>query len=132
MKRIYRAKKEKGKFVIVDEDLMRDEIRTLNDGNYELIIRKQKKHRSLQQNAYYWGVVLKILSIETGHTDEEVHQHMKWRFLRKKGGKLETVRSTTDLSTVEMENYLADIRMFSAQDLNIQIPEPNEVDYEQS
>lgn len=128
MERIFKAQKEKGKFLWLEEDLMKKYIDGLNDGFYDLIIRKKKKSRSNNQNRYLWGVVYKMIADETGHSSDEVHEHVRWRFLRKHG-KLETVRSTPDLSTVEMEKYLEDIRRFCATELNLSIPLPNEVDY---
>lgn len=130
MNRIYKAKKENGVFHWLEEDLMYQDIETFKDGWYQLIIRPRKKSRSDNQNRYLWGVVYKIIANETGHTEEEVHEHMKWQFLRKRGGRLETVKSTTNLTTIEFEEYTENIRRFAATKLNIQIPLPNEVDYE--
>ena len=128
MDKVYRAKKDPTGFIWLDEGLMKEDISLLPDGNYELIIRKEKKSRSNNQNRYLWGVVYKIIANETGHTEEEVHEHMKWRFLRKHG-RLETVKSTSDLNTKEFEEYTENIRRFGATDLSLQIPVPNEVDY---
>ena len=101
------------------------------DGDYALKLQKRKKPRSNSQNAYYWGVVVQTLSEETGHFPDEIHEAMKLKFLRKHCDKLklDSVRSTTDLSTVEFEEFMAQIRMFAAADLNITIPLPNEVDF---
>lgn len=99
MDRVFQAKKEAGKFVWLDQSLMAEYIQSLQDGLYGLVIKNQYKGRSNQQNRYLFGVVYKLIADETGHTPEEIHEHMRWRFLRKYGGKLETVRSTTSLST---------------------------------
>ena len=119
-----------GKMMIQDTDLFQRFISTQKDGEYDLIIKNHKRTRSNQQNRYYWGVIIRIIADETGHSDNEVHEHMKWRFLRKRGGKLETVRSTTDLSTSEFEEYTENIRRFAATELQCQVPIPNEIDYE--
>ena len=96
------------------------------------IVRKSKK-RSVDQNAYYWGVVLMYIGSEIGYTKEESHEAMGRIFLsyekaNAKTGEIERfVRSTTELSTVEFEEYLEKIRQYCIQELDILIPLPNEV-----
>ena len=86
--------------------------------------------RSGRQNRYLWAVCYKILSDETGHSTEEIHDFMKSMFLPRFfitiGGKEQEVRkSTTELSTVEFEEYLMRIRVFAGE-MNCSIPLPNE------
>lgn len=119
-----------GKMATHNRDKLLDYIATRPDGNYEIILRKPRKPRSTAENNYYFGVVVYMISQETGFSTQEAHEAMKWLFLKKQVNKLTTVRSTADLSTVEMEEYLANVRQFAAQELNIYIPLPNEVDYE--
>jgi len=40
------------------------------------------------------------------------------------------VRSTTSLNTVEMNEYIEQIRIFAVSELGCYIPEPNEIVYE--
>ena len=82
--------------------------------------------RSLNENSYYWKIVVRTLSDHTGFEPEEMHELLKWKFLRVVRGKLEACRSTTSLSTVDFEDYLSKIRMWASQELNCWIPEPNE------
>lgn len=101
----------------------------VKEGNaaYILEIYKAKAKRSLNQNSYYWGVVVTILADETGYTIDEVHQELGGMFLRYvKSGK-EFVRSTATLDTLEFEKYLEQCRKWAWNDLNITIPLPNEV-----
>jgi hypothetical protein len=97
---------------------------------FELVLRLQKSQRSLNQNAYYWSVCLEILSGHTGFTPEEIHEIMKYKFLKEHknaGEKLFLyVKSTTKLNTTEMEEYLEKIRRFASIELNCFIPLPNE------
>jgi len=93
-----------------------------------------RKGRSDNQNRYYWGVVLKTLCDETGEGDvDDMHAAMAARFLRQDrelsvlGESVRAVRSTTSLSTVEMEEYLEKIRVLAAE-YGIVIPEPNQID----
>jgi hypothetical protein len=89
------------------------------------------KGRSLNQNAYMWGVVYTMIAAETGHTTEEVHEFMKGMFLPRSfitiGKKTEQlIKSTTTLSTLDMEEYLEHVRAFAATELNMTIPLPHE------
>ena len=92
--------------------------------------------RSLEQNAYLWGVVYEIILTEAGLTDqgwaaEDLHEYFLgeyhgWdeitglgrRKLRPRG------RSST-MSTMEFMDYVAFIQMWAAEK-GIDIPDPNE------
>ena len=94
--------------------------------NFEIRI----SSRSLNQNSYMWGVVYKELAIHLGYTLDEIHELMKQRFLPRMlvlGKESYNVPlSTTELSTVEMEEYLSQIREWASTELNVNIPLPNE------
>lgn len=100
------------------------------EGEVEVAIGKPKRLRTLQQNKYYWGVVLEVLykQSEVGYTREEWHNALKFKFLRKEG-LLPTVESTTKLTTLEFEDYLDRIRQWAIEFLDCTIPLPNEVEY---
>ena len=108
-----------------------------DDAPYELTVKEKKTKRSLQQNKYYWGVPIELISEHTGHTPDEVHELLKTVFLKKhldiefKNGSIERysiVRSTTSLNTKEMEEYQSNIRVWASSELGLYIPEPNEVE----
>lgn len=89
--------------------------------------------RSNPQNSYYWGVVIELISEHTGFTLDEVHEILKHKFLAKRvfiksaQEYVDITKSTTILSTVEMEEFLSQIRRWAVIDLGISIPEPNEI-----
>lgn len=99
---------------------------------------REKKTRSLNQNAYYWSCVIPILVENTGYFKEEVHKLLKGKFLSTeiaidtKDG-METykvVGDTKTLSTVAFESFLSDVRMWATLKLeNCWIPTPNEGGY---
>lgn len=97
----------------------------------EILIHRKKKHRSVQQNRYYWLIVT-MLSEHTGFTREELHQILKQRFLKTEkvhedtGAIYEYTRSTTELTTIEYEDYLESVRRFAAEDFQMTLPLPNE------
>lgn len=106
-----------------------------NEGNrVRITFSKQEKGRSNNQNAYMWGVVLTMIAAETGHTTEEIHEYMKATFLPRHFIRLgnsnkeqQLTKSTTTLSTTDMEEYLEHIRAFAASELNMIIPLPHEI-----
>lgn len=101
-----------------------------NVGNRKIIeiIKTPKKPRSLNENNYYWGVVVQMISDETGFTPEEAHEAVKWLFLRKQVGNIFTVKSTAILNTLEFEEYVENVRRWAQNELNLRIPLPNEID----
>ena len=76
------------------------ELSRLEGQRIELTIRKERHARSLSQNRYYWGVIIEILSNDFGYDKEEMHEALKFKFLKKHGDTdLVTVGSTAKLST---------------------------------
>lgn len=99
-----------------------------DDDEIELILRKRKKRRSKNQNSYLWGVVYVIVSECTGYTVDEVHDAMKWQFLRvHRDGLPDTVKSTKNLDTAEFSEYVENIRNWTAVTFNGYIPDASEV-----
>lgn len=127
---------DKGRTVILKVEELYKWLKTLPDGSYTLTIKqKEKPQRSVQQNRYYWKVC-EIISDEIGYTPDEIHALFKSMYLKthhllttKTGNKeVEIVKSTTDLTTTEFENYLSSIKQWASMELGIYIPDPNEVD----
>ena len=101
-------------------------VRSLKPKRHVMEIYEYKRNRSAEQNRYYFGVVCKLISEETGYTPDEVHQLMAERFLGYEKDGHAFVRSTTTLNTAEMEEYLSAVRMFASQELSCYVPLPNE------
>ena len=110
----------------------RDYLYTLKDKQVECVVRLPRKDRSIDENAYYWKVVVGLISEHTGYTPEEVHEFLKLKFLSKiivMAGKDERIpRSSTSLSTLEWEKWMTEIREWAAQELSLVIPEPNQIE----
>lgn len=109
----------------------------LEDKEVMLTIAEKRKPRSEQENRYYWGVVVAILSEELGLIPEQTHDIIKNKFLLNHRVKTEFgkvvwavayPRSTSTLSTSEFEDLMAKVRMWAQTELNIYIPLPHEVD----
>lgn len=118
-----------GEFIPVDSWRYKKEL-CVNEGKKVLLeIHKIKNVRSNSQNSYYWGVVIDILADYTGYTAEEMHNALKWKFLRKVNEKqIETVKSTTGLTTEEFGFYLEAIKNWASKELSVYIPDSNEFD----
>ena len=99
-----------------------------------ITVREQKNRRSLNLNSYYWAVVVKLVSVETGYDKEEAHEVLKSMFLRTKyqlkGIWVDGMKSTTKLSNQEMNDYIEEVKRFASSSLGLYIPDPNEVEYE--
>ena len=108
----------------------KEAVEKIRKHEYEAGHPAKKMTRSQKQNAYYWGVVLKIIGDEIGYLPDEVHQLMGKEFLsyEKEPGEL-FIRSTTKLNTKEFEDYLSHVRRFAATELSIMVPLPNETEF---
>jgi hypothetical protein len=112
--------------------------KSLNDGKY-LITAKNIKKRTLPQNAYYWSCVvpmvaegLRNLGWDDIHDDMDAHEFLKDEFLKRRivnhqtGEVKEMPGSTATLFTIGFNDYIEKVIKFGAEELNIQIPYPNE------
>jgi hypothetical protein len=82
---------------------------------------------------YYFGVVIESLLEPMGYRKDEkekVHQIMKYMFLRTIDDNgyeyVPTLSEITKVDTVKMGEYMEQIKMFAAQELNTYIPDANE------
>lgn len=135
--KIYGKVKENGKFVANNEKAFIEAFQKHIGKEIEITIKAYRDTRSVQQNRYYWGVCLKLISESTGYTADELHHIFKHKYLIDKERARELVdslienylppRSTTDLDTVEFNEYLEKIKNFASLELGIYIPEPDEI-----
>ena len=104
---------------------------SLKEGLYDIIIKKHKNKRTLDQNAYYFGVVLSILSDYFGYEVDEMHEEMKLKFNPVKS-KINTGLlvggSTKKMNTEEFSEYIEKIRRWAAIDYQIEIPDPKRIE----
>ena len=130
MNHTHRGRVEKGNVILDNRNRYLVNLASLEGKRIELSIKKEKSQRSLNQNAYYFGVVVEILSDFTGYEREEMHEALKEKFLSSEIDEhgLRKIKSTTKLKTTEMEDYLERIRRWAATELNCYVPLPNEVE----
>lgn len=115
-----------------------ESIKQFNGKEITITIEKKKKKRSNEQNKYYWGVLVILIKNAIRETWGEnmttlqVHEMLKkeLNFIEKvnenTGEVIKIAKSTTENSTVDMENYHEDCRKFAKDWFNVEIPLPNE------
>ena len=121
-----------GNLKIRDQESFQLYLDTLS-GPVEVIVKKWRDSRSNKQNRAYWGIIINMLSQETGNDDETIHEFLKAKFLGVETVKIGNVafqkpKSTPRLNTIEFEEYCKKIRQWAATELNIVIPEPNQIE----
>lgn len=90
---------------------------SLEGKRIELSLQKERNNRTLSQNAYYWGVIIEILGQHFGYEPDEMHEALKYKFLKiHEDTGLISVRSTTKLSTLEFGDYLDRIIRWAAEE----------------
>lgn len=119
---------KKGKLILDDPIAFLSQLRSMEDRQIVLTLEYKKKLRSLKENKYYWGVVVAILQDWSGEDEAEViHEALKRKFLSGRAYKdLIFTQSTTTLSTVEFEEYLANIRQWASLEHGVYVPSPSE------
>lgn len=117
-------------------------IRTIHalrpDRLYSVDIKERKRARSLEQNAYLFGVAYPLLSDATGHTKDDLHTHFCGEFFgwseREIFGHARSIpiRTTTTneegkrdvVSWAEFWNFVERVRAQGAE-ISVVIPEPD-------
>lgn len=129
-------------FVIHHQDALRREncrqyIDELDPGKkWRVTIAEYRKKRSNSQNAFLHGVPLKLISDHTGYTLDEVREYLAGEFMGwdeyeifgKK--KVRPIKSSSQMDTLEMKNFIEYIQWWASSTLNLRIPDPNEYDGE--
>lgn len=102
------------------------------DKEYVITIKRNRMQRSLPQNNYYHGVVVKTLALYIGDSEEAIHDMLKKKFnghtIVFPSGNIELVGgSTAKLNTHEMTMYIEKIRNWAVTEEGCYIPQPNEI-----
>lgn len=131
MKPLFNGTIKKGKLYLADMEQFNQYISNFEGKDVHISVGIPRKDRSSEQNRYYWGCVVEILQKELGYeTKEMMHDALRMTFLKVHyTDKPPTIKSTTELSTVEFEEYLSQVRQWASQE-GIYIPLPNEVDFD--
>ncbi len=129
MNPILYGKVERGKLVLDYPTQFVVRLASLEGKRVEVIVRRETKTRSNQQNRYLWGIVYAIISDSTGYDPEQVHDAMKIKFASKHlENDLTITERISKMDTVRMTQYIDDIKRWASEFLNCYIPDAGEVD----
>lgn len=136
----YLGEVKNNQLIIYQHDLLNKQLKNLNGKKVALTIRQltASRERSEQQNKYYWGVVLKIISEETGNSPQDLHDYYKNKYLSGSKEvffeKISFCHSTTKLSYKKFSEYLEKIKNEVAlpqpEGMGIYIPDVDEIQLE--
>ena len=93
----------------------------------EIRIRVRSNNRSNEQNSLYWKWI-EILSNDLGYTKTELHELIKYKFLKresknKDGETTVVIKSTSTLTIKEFNDFMNDILYWSNNTLEISLPQ---------
>ncbi len=92
-------------------------------GRQIIKIKKHSAGRSLQQNKYYFGVVLRYISDFTGHDAAYLHEVYKFRHIPFVKFMDEYRLTTTDMTKQQITDYIELVKMDAKIRLGLEIPE---------
>ena len=127
---IYAYVNSNGKLEFENISAFARKLAELKGERVQILVERRKKHRSIAENNYYWGVVIPLLCDHFGYFEEEMHDVIKLKFLYEfdKRTGLARIRSTANLTTVEFEDLMTKIRTWASEE-GVFIPLPNEEIY---
>jgi hypothetical protein len=139
MKFEIRTKIENGK-VVRNKQMILNAFNEFEGSEVLIIISKAKKHRSNNQNAFYWGLVIPIvqqgLKDATGEyrSAEMIHYNILLKMFAPENeivntetGECITEKITSSqMTTTQFCEYVMEIQKWGAEFLGIDIPNPNE------
>ena len=104
---------------------------SLEGKTIDVTVENHRTKRSTPQNSYLWGVVYEVIARHTGYSSDQVHDLMRYQFLRVEDGRtpgLYTITSTAKLSKDEFSTYIEEIKLWASEFLSVYIPSPDEVE----
>jgi hypothetical protein len=144
---IFAAKIQNSKIMPSEMALYFTQITKHEGKEVEITLSEKKQTRTTKQNRYYFGVVVYLIRDrleELGYrksdldesgvpaklTADDVHEMLKRMFNRADVISPDaevigtTIKSTKELSTKEMNDYISQVVVWAAQDLELEIPDP--------
>ncbi|HYG84559.1 MAG TPA: hypothetical protein VD907_06825 [Verrucomicrobiae bacterium] len=131
---------ENGTLRIINRRLFDECIHSFNGKPVTITLERKKKKRSSPQNRFFHGPVLDILQaglIDAGFNEARskdwVKDLIKYKFLKyetisEHGEPIEAIKHTSELTTSEFMDFVADVTQWAAEFLGIEIPDPGQVE----
>lgn len=127
-----------GTMLIDNRSRMVEDLKQFKLRRIVIEIYQKVKKRTSPQNAYYWAVVVPILTrgfLDVGYsgmTDKKTHSWMKRKYLLgeevsdiEEMPAIEIIGSTTKLDVIRFFEIMEDLQRFGAQILGVKIPDPD-------
>jgi len=133
---IFNAQIRDQKLHIIHRSKLDQFVRECGWSQVQVTLSKKKKSRSLGQNAYLFGVCYPMIAEGIKEawgislSKDEVHSFCKIKFCKKEivdpnTGEVTTIPGhTSELSTTQFADYIADIQKFAQEYLNTYVPDP--------
>ena len=123
-----------GKLLMKEPMMFKSDIKNFDGKEVIVEVKLKKKFRSDPQNDYYWRVVVKAFSgvfnkAGLSLTKDQTHDILKTKFLLVKDP-YPRIKSTTELTTIEFNDYILQLQEWAARDFQCYIPDPNESGYQ--
>lgn len=96
-------------------------------GEHVFKIKRRSKGRSIQENKFYWGVLLQYIEDETGVSKYLLHEIFKDMFIPLVKFEDDYRLTTSDLTHEQVWDYIDKIRLWAKEFLNLAIPDPDGV-----
>jgi hypothetical protein len=100
---------------------------------FRMLLTAHRPKRTTNQNRYLWGVVYTLISDHTGYTPEDIHGFCAEKFLPGRvviGGEERTVPGkTSNLDTLQFQDYVGKIQRWAAEFLSVVIPDPSQTEW---
>lgn len=128
------GKVTKGQVVFADPVAWRAAVAKHEGRDVWVTVVRQQHARTMEQNRYYWGVVVDSIAGYIGEGREETHELLKAQFLPGReielldGKRLKMAGTTRVLSIEEFTGYIERVRVWSAQFLGLSIPDAGQVE----
>lgn len=106
------------------------------DGSFRIEVKRVRKQRSLDQNAWLWGCIYPLLRQALNAqgwefaTDEQVHEFFKQQMAddnvinRNTGEIISIPHSTREMDTLTFATYCDKLREYGQEYLGVNIPDP--------
>jgi len=115
--KIYKGDVKDGKLVLRKQEEFKKAVRDFGNGEAAVALGKYEELVSKKQLGYYWGYLIKEVSIQTGHWPKELNKHFEQIFLSEG----ETIK---DLEKPEFHNFtLQVIALMAEMDITIYYPD---------
>lgn len=121
---------ESGRFGLLDGEKAQRQayFKTLAGKNVEIIVRRERTQRSIDQNAYWWAVPVRLLAEHTGYTDNQMHYALLGEcfgyIVGPTGTVIPNVPSSSHLTTEQFTRLIEWVLIWGPTEMHVDIPPP--------